>query len=408
MHTTAHPDDENNGVLALHARGQGMRVALLTATRGDGGQNEIGPELFDAIGVLRTEELLAAHRWDGAEQYFTRAVDFGFSFSPQETIQKWGHDEILGDFVRMIRTIRPDVIVTLPPTGTGGGQHHMVSATLTLGGVHGGGRSGEVPGAAAAGPASVAGEEALSAGRRRVRRVSAVPRAAPADAAAGRGGPPAAAGRAGRACRRDVGPGGDLPPPPPADPNAKYATVDTSGYDPLIGCTIGEVGGVAASMHKCQGRSPIQNFGGASGARYKLAATVHRLAEEQGRDVALRRGRHLAREPAAVRRRHTRRRRCATASPRSPARGIAAQKAFQGSQNPAVTLPDLLAGLTAVRALRAGLGSMGLSDLGKYEIDFRMEQKEDAVPAGDHPGARPPHGRDGRRWPGDGEPADHA
>ena len=115
MHTTAHPDDENNAVLALHARGLGMRVALVTATRGDGGQNEIGPELFDAIGVLRTEELLAAHRWDGAEQYFTRAVDFGFSFSPQETIQKWGHDEILGDFVRMLRTIRPDVMVTLPP-----------------------------------------------------------------------------------------------------------------------------------------------------------------------------------------------------------------------------------------------------------------------------------------------------
>src|SRR6476660_2794911 len=132
MHTTAHPDDENNAVLALHARGLGMRVALVTATRGDGGQNEIGPELFDAIGVLRTEELLAAHRWDGAEQYFTRAVDFGFSFSPQETLRKGGHDELLGDFVRMLRTIRPDVMVTLPPSGTGGGQHHMVSATLSF------------------------------------------------------------------------------------------------------------------------------------------------------------------------------------------------------------------------------------------------------------------------------------
>ena len=64
------------------------------------------------------------------------------------------------------------------------------------------------------------------------------------------------------------------PAPPPPDPNAKYATIDTSGYDPLIGCTIGEVGSVAASMHKCQGRSPIQNFGGASGARYRLAHTV--------------------------------------------------------------------------------------------------------------------------------------
>jgi hypothetical protein len=87
MHTTAHPDDENNAVLALLARRLGMRVTLLTATRGDGGQNEIGPELFDALGILRTEELLAAHRWDGAEQYFTRAADFGYSFSPEETLE---------------------------------------------------------------------------------------------------------------------------------------------------------------------------------------------------------------------------------------------------------------------------------------------------------------------------------
>src|SRR5215510_3131371 len=131
MHTTAHPDDENNGILALHARGLGMRVALLSATRGDGGQNEIGPELFDAIGVLRTEELLQAHRWDGAEQYFTRAVDFGFSFSPQETLEKWGHQEILGDYVRMIRTIRPHVIVGFVFDGEGGGQHHQTSSRLT-------------------------------------------------------------------------------------------------------------------------------------------------------------------------------------------------------------------------------------------------------------------------------------
>ena len=77
-----------------------MRTTLVTATRGDGGQNEIGPEIFQALGVLRTEELLAVHRFDGAEQYFTRAVDFGYSFSIEETIEKWGHDEILGDYVR--------------------------------------------------------------------------------------------------------------------------------------------------------------------------------------------------------------------------------------------------------------------------------------------------------------------
>ena len=92
MHATAHPDDENNAMLALYARHFGMRVALVSATRGDGGQNEIGPELFDALGILRTEELLAAHQFDGAEQYFTRAVDFGYSFSPEETFEKWGRD----------------------------------------------------------------------------------------------------------------------------------------------------------------------------------------------------------------------------------------------------------------------------------------------------------------------------
>ncbi|MEO2195312.1 MAG: PIG-L family deacetylase, partial [bacterium] len=90
MMATAHPDDENNGVLALLSKGEGIRTALVTATRGDGGQNEIGPELSDALAALRTEELLAAHRLDGAEQYFTRAVDFGYSFSREETFEKWG------------------------------------------------------------------------------------------------------------------------------------------------------------------------------------------------------------------------------------------------------------------------------------------------------------------------------
>src|SRR5437867_4343887 len=131
MQTTAHPDDENNGLLVMMNRGQGYRTALATATRGNGGQNEIGPEIFEALGVLRTKELEALHRFDGAEQYFTRAVDFGYSFSIEETFEKWGRDEITADYVRLIRMIRPDVIVTLPPTGNAGGQHHMASANIT-------------------------------------------------------------------------------------------------------------------------------------------------------------------------------------------------------------------------------------------------------------------------------------
>jgi hypothetical protein len=373
MHTTAHPDDENNAVLALYARGHGMRVALLTATRGDGGQNEIGPELFDAIGVLRTEELLAAHRWDGAEQYFTRAVDFGFSFSPQETLQKWGHDEILGDFVRMIRTIRPDVMVTLPPTGTGGGQHHMVSSTLSFEAF-----------TAAADPSKF--PEQLQQGLRpwQVKKLyqpggggfGRFGGPGGGRGGRGRGGPPPSPAGQGRASAGQPSAGGDLPPPPPVDPNAKYATIDTSGYDPLLGCTIGEVGSVAASMHKCQGRSPIQNFGGVSGARYRLAATVIDSQKDknetslfEGVDTTLAALLQYAgsNPPAALR----------DAVAKITTHGIGAQKAFMNSQDPAVTLPDLLAGLTAVRSLRSSLGSMGLSDSGKYEVDFRLKLKED-------------------------------
>ena len=132
MMATAHPDDEDNGLLVMLNRGQGYRTALATATRGNGGQNEIGPEIFEALGVLRTEELAALHRFDGAEQYFTRAVDFGYSFSIDETFEKWGRDEITGDFVRLIRTIRPDVIGAMPPSATGPGQHqhHTASAVM--------------------------------------------------------------------------------------------------------------------------------------------------------------------------------------------------------------------------------------------------------------------------------------
>src|SRR6266853_4810925 len=131
MNATAHPDDENNGLLVMLNRGQGYRTALATATRGNGGQNEIGPEIFEALGVLRTGELAALHRFDGAEQYFTRAVDFGYSFGIDETYEKWGRGEITADYVRLIRMIRPDVIVTLPLTGNAGGQHHMASANIT-------------------------------------------------------------------------------------------------------------------------------------------------------------------------------------------------------------------------------------------------------------------------------------
>lgn len=128
----AHPDDENTAVLAYFARGRKVRTGYLSLTRGEGGQNLIGPEQGDALGVVRTQELLAARRIDGAEQYFSRAIDFGFSKTAQEAFEKWGgHDKILSDVVWVIRRFRPDVIV-LRFSGTprdGHGQH-QVSAIL--------------------------------------------------------------------------------------------------------------------------------------------------------------------------------------------------------------------------------------------------------------------------------------
>jgi LmbE family N-acetylglucosaminyl deacetylase len=127
----AHPDDENTAILAYYARGRHMRTGYLSLTRGEGGQNLIGPELGDLLGLIRTHELLEARQIDGAEQFFTRAVDFGFSKTADETMTKWGHDRILSDIVWVIRRFRPDVVI-LRFSGTprdGHGQH-QVSAIL--------------------------------------------------------------------------------------------------------------------------------------------------------------------------------------------------------------------------------------------------------------------------------------
>lgn len=134
LHIAAHPDDENTQLITYLARGRGYRTAYLSITRGDGGQNEIGPEFDEKLGVARTQELLAARRLDGGRQFFTRAIDFGFSKTPEETLRFWDREQVLADVVRVIRTFRPDVIVTrfpVPP-GSGGHGHHTASAILAV------------------------------------------------------------------------------------------------------------------------------------------------------------------------------------------------------------------------------------------------------------------------------------
>jgi LmbE family N-acetylglucosaminyl deacetylase len=133
MHTTAHPDDEDGGMLTLESRGLGTRTLLMTLTRGEGGQNKLGSSLFDSLGVLRTLELLQSDRYYGVEQRFSHVADFGFSKTADETLEKWqGHDPALSDVVRVIRTFRPDVLVArFTGTTRDGHGNHQASAILT-------------------------------------------------------------------------------------------------------------------------------------------------------------------------------------------------------------------------------------------------------------------------------------
>ncbi|MHB1688512.1 MAG: PIG-L family deacetylase [Ignavibacteriaceae bacterium] len=131
LYIAAHPDDENNALLAYFAQGKLLRTGYMSLTRGDGGQNLLGTEQGDLLGVLRTQELLQARKIDGAEQYFSRAVDFGFSKSATETLDFWGKEKILSDVVWVIRKFRPDVIITrFQGTKADGHGNHTASEML--------------------------------------------------------------------------------------------------------------------------------------------------------------------------------------------------------------------------------------------------------------------------------------
>jgi LmbE family N-acetylglucosaminyl deacetylase len=344
MMTTAHPDDENNAMLAFYAHGNGFRTSLVAATRGEGGQNEIGPELFEALAVLRTEELLAAHRYDGAEQYFTRAVDFGYSFSVDETLEKWGKQEILGDYVRMIRTIRPDVIVGFVFEGAGGGQHHQTSSRLSA--------------------------EAF--------RAAADPKAFP-EQIEKEGLRPWQA----KKFYYTAGGPGPSAPGQPADAAKTSVLAFTQGeaYDPVLGRTYAEVGAEGRSMHKCQGMSQLlplpasggqQGFGGPRGYRLQdtvLPDGVTRTESDpfDGVDTSLRSLASFAgeRPPAAL----------TEAVDRIQAAVSDARKAFDANGSGAA-VTAIVRGLRAVRELRRSLPSMGVSPDAAFEIDHRLKFKE--------------------------------
>jgi len=221
LYVAAHPDDENTRFLAWLVGERGLRAGYLSLTRGDGGQNLIGTEQDELLGLIRTYELLAARRVDGAEQLFTRARDFGYTKSADEALRIWGHDAVLADVVLAIRRFRPDVIVTRFSTKPPNHGHHTASALLA-----------EEAFAAAADPKRF--PEQLSEVKpwkvdRLLHNVSTW----------------------------NLKPDADM---------SGYLKLDVGGYDPLLGRSWGEVSAESRSQHKSQGfgvpaeRGPLMEY----------------------------------------------------------------------------------------------------------------------------------------------------
>jgi LmbE family N-acetylglucosaminyl deacetylase len=218
LFVAAHPDDENTAMLTWLENEKLVRAGYLSLTRGDGGQNLVGDEQGDLLGVIRTQELLAARRIDGAEQFFTRAVDFGYSKNPDETLEKWGHDAILSDIVRVIRTFQPDVIVMrFPTTGEGRHGHHTASALLAV--------------------------EASEAAGDPTRFPEQLETLAPWEP------------------KRLLWNYFSWAAPPPAESAKEFLTIDLGAYNALLGRSYTELAGESRSMHKSQGFGSAERRG---------------------------------------------------------------------------------------------------------------------------------------------------
>ena len=231
----AHPDDENTALLAYFARGRKVRTAYLSATRGEGGQNLIGPEQGDLLGVIRTQELLAARRIDGAEQFFTRAIDFGFTKTPEETLEKWGRERILSDMVWTIRHYRPDVVI-LRFSGTprdGHGQH-QVSAII--------GREAYT----AAADKTRFSEQNIEPwkAKRLLANILNFPNMQQGAQKKG----------------------------PPDPPSAGQIDIDTAEYNPVLGKSYNEIAGLSRSQHKSQAMGSEEKRGGPSKTSFNVLA----------------------------------------------------------------------------------------------------------------------------------------
>ncbi|MEW6207958.1 MAG: PIG-L family deacetylase [Acidobacteriota bacterium] len=332
LHTGAHPDDEDSGLLAYLARGRQSRTAYLSLTRGDGGQNLIGPELYESLGVIRTEELLAARRLDGAGQFFTRAYDFGFSKSRDEAMTKWNREETLADIVRVIRTFRPMVVVSAwSGTPRDGHGQHQAAGLLTQEAVR-----------AASDPARFSDQ--IKEGLRPWRVLKFYQRAPARNLQ-----------------REGAEPSGGEPP---------TVSINTGQFDPLLGQGHYEIAMQGRSQHRSQDQGALQRRGPRYSALKILESAVGSPREEkdifQGIDTSL-----------------------AGITAFAPSAGAKLKDALAEAQraadearekfNPftANSLSPVIArGLGKLREARASLSSLGLNENEIYEVDFLLKQKE--------------------------------
>jgi LmbE family N-acetylglucosaminyl deacetylase len=324
LHTAAHPDDEDSAFIARVARGDYGRVAYLSLNRGEGGQNVIGPELFEALGVIRTEELLQARTLDGGDQFFTRAFDYGFSKTLDEAATTWAEREVLGDMVRVIRMYRPLVLYSrFSGTPADGHGHHQLAGKLT-----------PLAYTAAADPAQF--PEQLEEGLRPWQVLKLY---------------------------RGVG----FRPAPGNEPTTR---VDTGRFDPLIGRSYFEVAAEGRSQHKSQEMGVPESRGAQQSGLILLDAAVKTEAKESGVfdgiDTSLPGLATLAGQPAG------------SLAAELSAIDAAVGAAIDGfnPRDPSRVVPRLAEALTAIRAARRAVAALGGPADARAEADFLLAIKE--------------------------------
>jgi LmbE family N-acetylglucosaminyl deacetylase len=321
LHTGAHPDDEDSAFIARVARGDHARVAYLSLNRGEGGQNLIGTELFDALGVIRTEELLQARALDGGEQFFTRTFDYGFSKSRQEAAALWNERETLGDMVRVIRMFRPLVVYSrFSGTEADGHGHHQMAGYLTPQAFRAAGDATQFP-------------EQIADGLRPWQP---------------------------RKLYRGQGRGGGAP----------TLEIQTGTFDPVIGRSLAAIALEGRSQHKSQSMGTIE----ALGPQATGLILIESLADDPAGDTALFAGLDvsvpglatLAGLPAGA------------LAAELAAMDTAARAALDAydPREPAAILPARAAGLRATRDARAALDTLDAPEAARAEADFLRGHQE--------------------------------